>query len=47
MEKFAKSGDFYPNEACPDYGKLQDGQTKRKVRVLPQESYRRIVQGIF
>jgi transposase-like protein len=26
MEKFAKSGDFCPNEACPDYGKLQTGQ---------------------
>lgn len=24
MEKFAKPGDFCPNEACPDYGKLQD-----------------------
>lgn len=23
MEKFAKPGDFCPNEACPDYGKLQ------------------------
>jgi len=26
MEKFAKSGDFCPNEVCPDYGRLQDGQ---------------------
>ena len=26
MEKFAKPGDFCPNEACPDYGKLQIGQ---------------------
>lgn len=26
MEKFAKPGDFCPNEACPDYGKLQTGQ---------------------
>ena len=26
MEKFAKPGDFCPNEACRDYGKLQDGQ---------------------
>jgi len=23
MEKFAKPGDFCPNEACPEYGKLQ------------------------
>jgi transposase-like protein len=26
MEKFAKLGDFCPNEACPDYGKLQTVQ---------------------
>jgi transposase-like protein len=26
MEKFAKPGDFCPNEACPDYGKLQNDQ---------------------
>lgn len=26
MEKFAQSGDFCPNEDCPDYGKLQTGQ---------------------
>lgn len=26
MEQFAKPGDFCPNEACPDYGKLQSGQ---------------------
>jgi transposase-like protein len=26
MEKFAKPGDFCPNEACPDYGKLQGAQ---------------------
>jgi len=26
MEKFAKPGDLCPNEACPDYGKLQSGQ---------------------
>ena len=32
MEQFAKAGDFYPNEACPDYGKLRDGQTQRNIR---------------
>lgn len=32
MEKFAKSGDFCPNEACPDYGKLQAGQRRRNIR---------------
>lgn len=26
MEKFARPGDFCPNAACPDYGKLQEGQ---------------------
>lgn len=26
MEQFAKPGDFCPNEACLDYGKLQNGQ---------------------
>jgi len=26
MKKFARAGDFCPNEACPDYGKLQDDQ---------------------
>ena len=26
MEQFAKPGDFCPNEACPNYGKLQNGQ---------------------
>lgn len=26
MEKFAKPGDFCPNEACTDYGKLQTSQ---------------------
>lgn len=26
MEKFARPGEFCPNEACPDYGKLQTGQ---------------------
>lgn len=26
MEQFAKPGDFCPNGACTDYGKLQNGQ---------------------
>ena len=26
MKQFAKAADFCPNEACPDYGKLQDDQ---------------------
>lgn len=26
MEKFAKPGDFCPNPACPNYGKLQNDQ---------------------
>ena len=32
MEKFAKPGDFCPNEACPDYGKLQGGQQQNLVK---------------
>ena len=32
MEQFAKTGDFCPNEACPDYGKLQDGQQQNIIR---------------
>ena len=31
MEHFARTGDFCPNEACPDYGKLQDDQRLRNV----------------
>ena len=26
MEKFAKSGDFCPNEGCPEYGQPQTDQ---------------------
>ncbi len=32
MEKFARGGDFCPNEACPEYGKAQDGQTRPNIR---------------
>lgn len=32
MEQFAKLGDFCPNEACPDYGKLQDGQSRPNIK---------------
>jgi transposase-like protein len=31
MERYAKPGDFCPNEACPDYGKLQDGQAQQNI----------------
>jgi transposase-like protein len=31
MEQFAKTGDFCPNAACPDYGKLQDGQRQHNI----------------
>jgi transposase-like protein len=31
MEQFAQTGDFCPNEACPDYGKLQDGQRQQNI----------------
>lgn len=32
METFAKTGDYCPNEACPEYGKLQDDQTQCNIR---------------
>lgn len=32
MEKFAQTGDFCPNEACPDYGKVQDSQTQQNIK---------------
>ena len=32
MEQFAKPGEFCPNEACPDYGKLQNDQQKNLVK---------------
>ena len=32
MEGFAKTGDFCPNEACRDYGKLQDGQKQTNIK---------------
>jgi hypothetical protein len=32
MEKFARIGDFCPNEACPDYRKLQNDQSQRNIR---------------
>jgi transposase-like protein len=32
MEKFAKPGDFCPNEACPDYGRLQIDQSQPNIR---------------
>jgi transposase-like protein len=32
MEKFAKPGDFCPNEACSDYGRLQIGQSQANIR---------------
>ena len=31
MEQIAKSGDFCPNEACPDYQKLQSNQGKPNI----------------
>lgn len=31
MERFAEPGDFCPNEACPDFGKRQDGQAQQNL----------------
>jgi transposase-like protein len=41
MEKLARGGDFCPNEACPDYGKLQEGQIQANIR-----KFGRTKQGI-
>ena len=32
MDKFAKPGEFCPNEECSDRGKLQDGQKQRNLQ---------------
>jgi transposase-like protein len=32
MSQLANVGDFCPNEACSDYGKLQDKQSKRNIK---------------
>lgn len=34
MEQFAHSSDFCPNEACPDYGKLQQDQSARNLKKI-------------
>lgn len=34
MEQFAHSGDFCPNTACPDYGKLQKDQTSPNLKKI-------------
>ena len=31
MEQFAKPGDFCPNQACPDYQRLQSRQSKANI----------------
>ena len=32
MERFTQTGDYCPNEACPEYGKLQDDQAQQNIR---------------
>jgi len=32
MEKFARTGDFCPNAACRDYGKLQDDRQRNIIK---------------
>ena len=32
MPKFARAGDFCPNETCLDYGKLQSEQPKKNIK---------------
>ena len=43
MDKFAKPGEFCPNEACKDYGKLQDRQGHRNLQKFGRTA--RGVQG--
>jgi transposase-like protein len=33
MKQFAQTGDFCPNESCPDYGQLQNGQQQNIKKV--------------
>jgi transposase-like protein len=33
MKQFAQTGDFCPNECCPDYGQLQNGQQQNIKKV--------------
>ena len=52
MEKFAKPGDFCPNEACPDHGKLQSEQQQNiykfgKTRKGVQRYHCRTCGGTF
>ncbi len=32
MKSFAKTGDYCPNEACPDYGQLQDDRQQNIIK---------------
>ena len=34
MEKFAQAKDFCPNQACPDYGKLQSNQAQANLKKI-------------
>lgn len=34
MKGFAQSNEFFPNEACPDYGKLQKEQSKPNLKKI-------------
>lgn len=34
MEAFARSGDFCPNEACPEYGKLRQNQSPPNLKKI-------------
>ena len=31
MERFTQTGDYCPNEACSEYGKIQDGQAQQNI----------------
>jgi transposase-like protein len=34
MERLVQSKDFCPNESCPDYGKLQNGQDRANLKKI-------------
>ena len=38
MERLVQSKDFCPNESCPDYGKLQNGQDQANLKKIGRTS---------
>ena len=40
MEKLARTKDFCPNAACPDFGKLQSDQAQANLKKIRQNAPR-------